>query len=256
MKKLISLDLDGTLLNSNKKISLRNYNAIIMAKEAGHKIVFATARPYRAVVEVLPKELWDETIVCINGAQIYEGQTRIYERIIDKSEIRKFISAISKKHVGNYIAIETDEKLYSNSDSSEFFGNVENNIVDVVNFDCGDTSKLVIGTKNIEDTEAIKNILPKGTRIIFTDNGLMGQIVPENATKLNGVLQVAKNSNIELKDVIAFGDDNNDFEIIQECGVGVAMGNAIPEIKKIADYITETNENDGVAVFLEKFLDL
>lgn len=80
----------------------------------------------------------------------------------------------------------------------------------------------------------------------------LAMIMHREATKCNGVLEVAKQFNISKREIVAFGDDINDKEMLLSFGLGVAMGNSIDEIKMIADYICDTNDNDGVAKWLEK----
>jgi hydroxymethylpyrimidine pyrophosphatase-like HAD family hydrolase len=77
-------------------------------------------------------------------------------------------------------------------------------------------------------------------------------IMHKGATKFNGIIKIAKELNIDKSEIIAFGDDHNDKELLSNVGIGVAMGNSIADVKMIADYICDTNDNDGVARWLDE----
>lgn len=96
----------------------------------------------------------------------------------------------------------------------------------------------------------IKSNLPKELYLNVSRDGL-AMMMHKGATKINGILAIAKEFNILKNEIIAFGDDVNDKEMLQNCGLGIAMDNAIDEIKGIADCICESNDNDGVAKYLE-----
>ena len=96
--------------------------------------------------------------------------------------------------------------------------------------------------------------IPNELNLVLTDHGTLGQMVAENVTKYSTLSIFAQNKGLTIDDCIAFGDDINDMEVIKGSGIGVAMGNAVNQIKEIADFVTKTNEEDGVAHFLEKNL--
>ena len=96
----------------------------------------------------------------------------------------------------------------------------------------------------------IKSNLPKELYLNVSRDGL-AMIMHKEATKSNGILAIADEFNISKNEIIAFGDDVNDKEMFLNCGLSVAMDNAIDEIKRMADYICESNDNDGVAKYLE-----
>ena len=77
-------------------------------------------------------------------------------------------------------------------------------------------------------------------------------IMNKNARKRNAVIETAEYFNVSLSDIVAFGDDYNDIEMLRECGIGVAMENALDAVKAVAKYICDTNDNDGVAKWLEE----
>ena len=101
--------------------------------------------------------------------------------------------------------------------------------------------------------KSIANKYPEFSFLHISGSDLY-DINPQNATKFNGVKIIAEHFNILLSEILAFGDDYNDVVMIRECGIGVAMSNAICECKTAADYICDTNDNDGVAKFIESHL--
>ncbi len=103
--------------------------------------------------------------------------------------------------------------------------------------------------ENKKDIEFIKRYLPKELYMTVSRDNL-AQIMNIEATKSNGIFKLAEYWGILPSDIVAFGDDHNDYDMIKKSGIGVAMGNAIEEIKSIADFICDTNENDGVAKWL------
>lgn len=91
--------------------------------------------------------------------------------------------------------------------------------------------------------------------IIVTDNNQLIQIMPVNASKEQAISKLCDIYNLEADSVIVFGDDHNDIGLFKMFGYSVAMGNAIPELKELADEITESNDQDGVALILEKLIE-
>ena len=100
--------------------------------------------------------------------------------------------------------------------------------------------------------ELLKNNLPKGLRIVPARDDNFTMIMHEEAIKSKAVFAIADFWKISVNEIVAFGDDLIDIEILENCGYGIAMGNAVEEVKKVAKYICDTNENDGVAKWLEE----
>ena len=115
--------------------------------------------------------------------------------------------------------------------------------------------KILVNLRYVGDISEVYEFLPDDCRIIITDNGALGQILNKDVSKAGGVKALAEVLGIGLDEVISFGDDYNDIEMIRECGIGVAMGNAPQDIKDAADIITASNDEDGVAIILEKLLE-
>jgi hydroxymethylpyrimidine pyrophosphatase-like HAD family hydrolase len=114
------------------------------------------------------------------------------------------------------------------------------------------TTKVLLDTSSIDDIKAFESSLPCDCHMVITDNGRLGQIMAYGVNKSNALSYILHLLRTSIDRVMFFGDDINDMELIKECGIGVAMGNAVSVVKEVADYVTESNEDDGIAVFLSK----
>ncbi len=251
MKKIVVLDLDGTLLRKDKTVSQYTVDTLLKFKEENNDILFATARPPRDAYKYVPQLLRDNPIICYNGACILNGKEISFKKEITREDALEIIKNV--KNLGyNQISIEVNDTLYSNFDTSDFFGNAPNQIVDLENMNFEKAYKVMVCSKTPISKEVIDE-LPKSCKGIITDNGTLCQIVDKEASKWNSVKSLTDKIGINTENIIAFGDDYNDFDIIRNAGVGVAMKNAEQDIKDIANSVTEFNNNDdGVAKYIEE----
>jgi len=251
------LDLDGTLLNSEKKISDRNYKSVKACLKRGMHVIFATARPPRTAYSFLPKELLDiGSFVFYNGALISSASLGINIH----EPIPSVLSAEVLDHCMNdnpnvEIGIEVQDEWFTlkEIDHSIVTGVKENPIVrsleDLKEFDA--TKILITGDMNVG---MFREKFNSNLNIIVTDNGQLIQIMSKKASKELGVAKLLEGFCIPYEEVIVFGDDHNDIGLFKACGWSVAMDNAIKELKDIASNITESNDNDGVAIELDRIL--
>lgn len=251
MEKLLVLDLDGTLLRDDKKVSKENIMKLIEFKEKGNKILFATARPPRDAYKYVPTDLRDNPIICYNGACIIDSKMNIlFRQEIERKGVLETIKIAQKNNYDN-LCLEINDELFSSFDTTDFFGNVPNNITELEKINFESAYKIIICSKKPIDSEILKQ-LPHNCKGVLTDDRTLCQIMHINASKWNRIKELSDSLHISAENIIAMGDDNNDIDMIANCGIGVAMGNANEEVKKIAKYVTDTNMNDGVAKFLER----
>lgn len=250
MNKMVVLDLDGTLLRNDKTVSQETIDTLLKFKRANNKILFATARPPRDAYKYVPEILRDNPIICYNGACMISNQEILYKKELTKKDTLEIIE-IAKKMGYNQICIEINDKLYSNFDTSEFFENTPNQKVDFVKLKFETAYKVMICSKKIISQNLV-NSLPDPCKGIITDNGELCQIMNCEASKWASVKQLGKKLGININDIIAFGDDYNDLEMIKNVGTGIAMGNAEESVKKAADFVTNTNMNDGIANYIKE----
>ena len=254
MKRLIVLDLDGTTLRNDKTVSQNTIETLLKVKERGHHILFATARPPRDAYKYVPIILRDNPIICYNGAAIISSEDLkiIYEKQITKKDVLKVLD-VCEKYGYNQLSIEVNDTLYSNFDTTPFFGNAKNEIVDLREMNYDSAFKVIICSDKLINEE-ILNKFPNTVKGTITDKKILCQIMNSESSKWIAITSLSKKMNIAEKDIIAFGDDTNDLEMLKFAGIGVAMENSEKTVKEIADYVTDTNQNDGVAKFLQEKL--
>jgi len=248
--KMIVTDLDHTLLHTNKTIS--NYSIKVFKKccKLGIKLVFATARPKRTVTH-FTRQLPIDALIVHNGAVVYAGEQTLDSFGIAPDVRDNLLLSLSKDYHHSKLYVEIDDTLYANFDVSTIWGNIEVTITDFTDLPNKPADKIGICISSFEDIERFSKYLPSDLYIEMTE-GILGMIMSRSATKWAAIQVVANHFGIQTSKVIAFGDDYNDIEMLRECGIGVAVANAIDEVKEAANYICDTNDNDGVAKWINE----
>lgn len=253
--RVVVLDLDGTFLNSKKEVSERNLKAVMSCYRKGMRIVIATARPPRAVRWFLPDGLLEiASFVYYNGAQVICSSTgtALHESI--PSEVTAEITDYCLKHHPDLeLTIEVQDEWFSLRELDyRVTMNAKANpiVIPLEQFKQYDATKILLSGA-FEGTP-LYDSFRRQANILYTDNGRLVQVMPLNASKEQAVMKLCEVYNCGMESVIAFGDDHNDLGLFRVCGYSAAMGNAIDELKAIADEVTDTNDRDGVAVVLER----
>ncbi|MBO1582888.1 Cof-type HAD-IIB family hydrolase [Bacillus sp. XF8] len=247
--KMIVVDLDGTLLNSSKQIDDYSVEVLSEVMKNGHIIVFATARPYRDIKRILPDNLNKNVVICYNGATVISDDKVLFEKGITYSVTRNILNHFLD-HNYYQICLEINDKLYSNFNTKEFFGSSEFELIDLNTFDYDLVHKIIVCSKDGIKQRIVDNI-PTECSPVITDDATLCQIMSTNISKWNAIEYLIEMYGVQRSNIISFGNDFNDFEMIKYSSVGVAMGNAIDELKEIANYITTDNDNYGVARYLK-----
>lgn len=263
--KIIAIDMDGTLLNSHNQVSLRTRNALARAKEKGVHIVLATGRILRSAKHFSEELELDNPILACNGAIILdENRNVIYNRPLEMDLAKKVMELGRDYNV--YYHFYNEETLYSNHYVKEIvdYYSTKTQILDINIFE---NYNEILDSKNInifkflfiDDDIGRLNKLRRdfstidGLNITSSwDNNI--EVMDFRASKGIGLEYLCNEMNISPDQVIAIGDSENDLPMIKYAGLGVAMGNSDERIKLEADYITETNDEDGVAKVIEKFI--
>ncbi|PYZ97432.1 phosphatase [Alteribacter lacisalsi] len=264
-RHLIAVDLDGTLLTDNKTISRRNAAALAKARELGHEVVIATGRPYRASAQYYRELFLQTPIVNFNGAFVHSPKDRSFEnshRPLDEETAKTIIRTCEAFQVKN-IMVEVMDDFYLRHLNRGFadaftlgtspvdYGNLEK----LLN---ADPTSILIHPEEGQEKEL--TALLNDAHAEATEQRNWGapwnviEIVRGGVNKAAGLSKVAAHLDIPKDRIIAFGDEDNDLEMIDYAGTGVAMGNAIDPLKSIANETTFTNEEDGIARFLEERL--
>lgn len=247
--KALMLDVDGTTIENrsdampSKKVkdAIRKANKII-------KVGLATSRPFWHVKHIIEDLEINAPCIIIGGAQIYEPKSKkiVWEKFIDTVDIKE-IFKIAKK-LGVVIADDGDGK---------FIENLKINIEDYkekgpLQF-WAPALELKLSEKFADELSRISTI--SALRVPSWISGKNDVIISHAlATKQHGIIEVAKRLNISTKDIIGIGDGYNDFPLLLACGLKIAMGNANEDLKKIADFVVPSVEEDGVAIAIEKFI--
>lgn len=245
--KAIILDLDGTLLHTDKSISPRTLKVIEQCKNAGILVIVATARFWFKAVKYLEMIRPDYAILA-DGTQIYRNDEMICGFAMSEQSVNGVIQALKKqKPFGEFVASVGKELLCSASGISEQW---RRSYAFVETLD-QPVFKIAAILESAEVAETLAEDY-ECRLYSYRDENLYGFTAKE-AGKYQAVCTLSEILRIDLQDIIAFGDDENDYEILKYCGTGVAMANAIPQIQEVADEITDSNDEDGVAVYLERY---
>lgn len=265
MYKLIALDMDGTLLNEDKQISKANYKAIQEAKQRGKSVIIATGRPLLGIKNFLNNlNLISEEdyVVAFNGAVVQNVKSG---RVISKTPLSldcyKELYELSKDlNVNIHALTESSVITPKISKYTEVEANINNIPIIETPIELVDESETIIKVMFIDEPEILdiaiskipQNIKDKYAIVKSTPYFL--EFMDKSVNKGIGVDAVARELGLLSKEVICVGDAGNDIDMIEYAGLGVAMGNAFDEVKKIANYVTLSNEEDGVAHVIQKFM--
>ncbi|WP_284645299.1 Cof-type HAD-IIB family hydrolase [Paenibacillus silviterrae] len=257
----IVLDLDGTLLGSDKNISPRNYEAVKRCYDSGIHIIVATARPPRAANQFVKNFPFADYLVYYNGAQTICKSKQTQRHISIPMEI--------SQQINNFIELHAPQSIinYEVNDSCYTYTPIPDSQLSHFGIRSNDPKPLVVDKDFISSLSPTK-ILVHGystwmdvieqfgdhVNVIATDGGVLVQIMQKSASKEDAVQLVLNDIGINSEQVMVFGDDFNDLGLFHMCGFPIAMSNGITELKNCAKHITESNDNDGVAVALEKFV--
>ena len=260
--KIISMDFDGTLLTNNKKITERTKNTLLKLKNDNYIIVGVTARNFSSVKKVCDIKMFNY-IIMNNGSYLYDVQKEEgkYIKCIDKETAQTITNHFKDIATGiDYISLEK-YYMYRNVgeiDKRDFVVKI-NNFEEVNDF----VSRINIMASDNEEVDEYKKYIEKNydkvNCIIMqdTDDGINKKWIalnPKGLNKFTTMQKLCDKLKVDIDDVIFFGDSSNDIEMIENVGLGVAMKNALPQVKNIAKEITLSNEEEGVVAFLEKMI--
>lgn len=247
---MIVTDLDNTLLRGDKTISDYTRAVLERCRARGVRVMFATARPPRTVRR-FALGFEPDAVAYHNGALVREGGRELLEEGITGAEARRIMRELNAVLPGARLSLEQGDLLYANFDVNSVWsgeGWVRSDFSDLPD---GVVYKLIVGISSPGDTERIAPLLPDYLYVQPCESTL-ALIMNRRATKLGGIRRVAEARGIPLARVAAFGDEVNDIEMLRACGVGVAVQNALPEVRAVADYVCPSNEQDGPARWLEE----
>ena len=255
-RKLIAFDLDGTLLDDQKHPLPSTLTALRQLEQQGHLLTIATGRTLLYIEDILAETQLKNYIVCNGSAAFVDGQQlvkenlnpQVLEHLITQARALKFVLAVLTLHKIKRLTNFAPEQMTKAMTS---FGKA------LPDFDAHFAEQheiyqaLAFFDASMDATFTAEFPAFKFVRW----HPYCVDVIPRAGSKAETIMAVAKHEGIAAADTIAFGDALNDLEMIQDAGVGVAMGNASPQIKQVADLVTADNEHDGIYQALQQ-LDL
>lgn len=289
MYKMIAIDLDGTLLDSYSEVTIENINALKYAKSKGIEIVLASGRIANSVANIANEIETNNYFISGNGSMLYDMKNRkiLYENYINKEKMLELIKLCEENSI--YYNIYTEDTViaksinynvlfynYENSKKSQekktkliITDNVysyikESNIEKFLKMTICDENKIIFSgisrmMKKISEIDVLdvshmsRKMIKSGTETIEIGY-YYTEITKNNVDKWYAIEELMKIKGIKKEEVIAIGDNINDKIMIENAGLGIAMGHSDPEVKKVADFITKNNNENGVALAIQKFI--
>ncbi len=247
--KMIVTDLDRTLLRDDKTISGYTEKTLLELKKRGIPFVIATARPIRAVRQWLSFLRYDAAVFH-NGAVIMAGERTIAKYGIPKPE--RIVTAMLRDKPDRKISVESNDRMFSNMAAEELWpGERYVKTTDFREIAGLIADKILISAGTPEEMAALEPYTPEGAYLQLSENTI-AMMMNRAATKLNGIRLLAERYGIGLSETAAFGDDYNDMDMLNACGMGVAVENALPEVKAAANGGGGRKEEDGGARWIRE----
>ncbi|MBD3879381.1 MAG: HAD family phosphatase [Quinella sp. 1Q5] len=268
MYKLLALDMDGTVLNSKKKISPRTADAIANLAERGVNVVVSTGRNLAELFDYRYAFKAMHYGIVISGGMIYDffNDKPVKVHAVDEETIYKLIdfgleerAMIHLHTVKHSIAREEDIQNMSAFDMGIYQDMFDrlcdrcDDPKDYIRTHPGEVIKVNLYHRDKASRDRnFARIEPLNLSISYAEAFNL-EMSPANVTKASGLRELCEFLKIDLSESVAIGDADNDKEILQTAGLSIAMGNAADDIKRLAEFVTLDNDNDGVAFAIEKF---
>jgi len=263
--KMIVLDMDDTLLRDDHTISEPTKQALLEAQELGVKVVLASGRPTYAMVDIAKELKLDEYgsfILSFNGAKITNFQTKeeLFSSTLPIETVQRLYDISKRENVWihTYVGdtIVTEENNPFTEIEAQITGLPIHTVADFKEAIAEPVVKvlMVYEEEKLKQTEALLQVELQNQLSVMRSKPYFLEFTETGVTKGTSLALLIKELGITREEVIAMGDSYNDLAMIEFAGLGVAMGNAPDDIKRVADYTTDTNNNDGVAKVIEQFI--
>ncbi|PNZ81403.1 Cof-type HAD-IIB family hydrolase [Staphylococcus microti] len=265
--QLLALDCDGTLVNDDGRITERTQRALIAAQQQGLTVALVSGRPrtgFHYEIDALQLHQHHGLIGAYNGGLVLDvtsGET-CFKKGIDVEEARAFLTALARFDI-TYM-IDYDGKLYTNTPENQYVKHEYSahrlelvyapTLHETIDFN---PVKILLtqDPDYIDDIADDIDVLCGETLSTIRSTPFYLEITARGVNKSNALDHICQAIGISKAHVAAFGDQLNDMEMLRDAGIGVAMGNATPEVKAIADIVTHDNNHNGIATVVEQILD-
>ena len=264
--RLIALDLDGTLNNDQKVISPRTKDALMAAQKAGIRLALASARPSPGLFkerDILQMQDYQGILMSYNGGRIVDAATAevLFETSMDMEQTKQVlrflqtlpVTPILDDGVQFYVTDKSGYKVDYECSNNNMTCTEVPNLADFLTFA---PVKILMSAKEEEISDIQREIrenLPTTLTVVQTAPFYL-EVIPQSINKGQGIRDICAVLGISPEQVIAFGDAENDIPMLRAAGMGVAMGNAPPQVKQAADFVTLSNNDDGISYALERLL--
>jgi Cof subfamily protein (haloacid dehalogenase superfamily) len=264
--EMLVLDIDGTLTNSKKEISKKTKKAILAVQSRGHHVVLATGRPTAGVMPVakdLQMERFGGFVLSFNGAKVMNCKNRevIFQNTIPLELLSEIYQAAVEEKTGiisyDNTSIITASEIDQYIEKESNINHMPIKIVDDFVYYCNFPVNKCLMTGEPKHLAEVEKRMKKrfGDKLsIYRSEPFFLEIMPLHVDKATSLERLLDALNVSREQMISCGDGYNDLTMIQYAGKGVAMGNAQREIREAADYITLSNDEDGVAHVINKFI--
>ena len=263
--KLIAMDLDGTLNNSQKIITEKTHSALMQAQQQGIRLALASARPSPGLFkerDILHLQEFGGLLMSYNGGRIVDAATgaALFETAMDIAQTKQVLRQLEALPVTPilddgrqfYVADAQGYKVDYECRNNNMICSEVGNLADFLSFAPIKILMSVLPEQLPRVQSEIAAFLPENLTVVQTAPFYL-EVIPKVINKGQGIRDICRTIGISAEEVIAFGDAANDIPMLRAAGMGVAMGNASEETKAAADYITATNDEDGIAAALQHF---
>ncbi|GGB59044.1 Cof-type HAD-IIB family hydrolase [Virgibacillus dakarensis] len=252
-KKMVFFDIDGTLLNHEKKVPASTKEAIRQLKENGVYVAIATGRaPF--MFEAIRKQLEIESFVSYNGQYVvFEGETVYQSPLSAQGLSRLFNHSLSCNYPMVFMG---NKEMRASTEGSTYIKESLNSLkfaypeIDDEYYKHHTIYQALLFCGKGEE-EAMKDEYDEFRFIRWHDFSC--DVLPEGGSKAIGIRQLISACGLDIDETYAFGDGLNDMEMLTEIGTGIAMGNAVPELKQVADHVTDAVDRDGIMKGLKRY---
>ena len=263
MIKMIALDLDNTLLNNNKEISPRNERVLRKLHQQGIQVVLCTGRPINAIwpyIEQLGLTTPDDYTITFNGGLVINNLTKehLFEFGMGKEDLAPLLKFVQDEKIP--LNVLDFDQVYELND---FPGSIYRTVLKHINFkpiaskDLPDKtySKAVMAIPAEKLTPIIKGLPVTVTKHYHAvqSQPMIMEFLPTGVNKAVGLKVLLKHFGEDFGNLMSFCDADNDLEMIEAAAQGIVMANGLPQVKAAATAVTDSNEDDGVATYCERF---
>lgn len=253
-RKLVVFDIDGTLITDEHELLVETIEAINTLKSKGHMVMCATGRSLPIAKSVL-EEAGIEHSILSNGAVAFEREEQIFNNPLDNDALHRLVKVSDERNIDLVFNGLTETKLKNKDFQPETklamksFGQ---NLPEIEeNFHHRAEVYQIVALLGEDKMDAYEGHFPEFRFVRWHEFGI--DVLPQNGSKAETLKVVSEKYDFKREDIIAFGDGNNDMEMLQYAGVGVAMGNAKEELKAVSDFVTLSNNEGGICYGLKEY---